>query len=198
MGTNYYARIIPTKERKKKLIESIEKDNFDSAMELARELYGDSDSSEVRGVIHLGKRSGGWKFLWNPNVREVYDGYRNHHTGEWVDKVTYRYLYPLTKEGITAFVNRPDVEIVSEYYSDNEPCNDPEDDKPTAEQFLDMAFNWGAKDGYDAKTYYEEHPGNVYCSKEMEDKWRRIGYETNYGHDFYSDGLRFSTSIEFS
>ena len=99
MGTNYYARIIPTKERKKKLIESIEKDNFDSAMELARELYGDSDSSEVRGVIHLGKRSGGWKFLWNPNVREVYDGYRNHHTGEWVDKVTYRYLYPLTKEG---------------------------------------------------------------------------------------------------
>ena len=197
MGTNYYARIIPAKERKKKLIEMIEKDNFDNVMKLSKELYGESDSNEVRGVVHLGKRSGGWKFLWNPNVREVYDGYRNSQTGEWCNKITYRYLYPLTKEGITAFVNRPDVEIVSEYYSDDEPCNDPEDDKPTAEQFLDMAFKWERKDGYDAKTYYEERHEKVYYLKEMDDKWRNLGYETNYGHDFYSDGLRFSTSIMF-
>ena len=75
MGTNYYARIIPTKERKEKLKELIDSDDFRAIKEEIENLYGnytDRESSyedpNVRGIIHLGKRSGGWKFLWNPNI----------------------------------------------------------------------------------------------------------------------------------
>lgn len=198
MGTNYYARIIPKHERKEKLLEAVRSDRFKDVMELSKELYGDSDEYEVRGVVHLGKRSGGWKFLWNPNVREVYGGHRDPKTNRWVEEITYNFLYPLTREGIREFVSRPDVVIVSEYYCDGEPCSDPKDDNPTAEQFLEMAFGWGAKDGYDALTYHKERPEErVYYCHEKDTFWRNLGYETNYGHDFYSDGLRFSTSVVF-
>ena len=48
------------------------------------------------GEIHLGKRSGGWKFLFNPN---------------------YERYYPLTKEGLMNFLKRDDVIIYTEYFS---------------------------------------------------------------------------------
>ena len=98
------------------------------------------------------------------------------------------YVYPLTKQGIIDFVMRDDV-IISDEYGD---VQDPG-------EFLDMAFNW-CKDGIDGKEYqtnpkYNAYP--YYPDNERNNFWRALGYEPEY-YDFYSDGLRFSTSIEFS
>lgn len=51
MGTNFYARIIPTKERKEHLKKLIDNDEFDLIEDEIKELYCNE--------IHLGKRSGG-------------------------------------------------------------------------------------------------------------------------------------------
>lgn len=198
MGTNYYARILPKHERKRELIKAIEEDRFGDIVDTATEMYGKSDDHEVRGIVHLGKRFRGWKFLWNPNVRKVYGGHRDPETNTWVEEITYDYLYPLTRQGISDFVRRDDVMIVSEDFRDDEPCRDPEDDNPTAEQFLAMAFGREQEEGWDYKAYYGDHPEErIFHSYDRDAFWRSQGFETNYGLEFYSDGLRFATSVEF-
>ena len=191
MGTNFYARIIPKEEDKQKLIDAINNNQYDVIEDLALELYGRrNDYSGVGNEIHLGKRSGGWKFLWNPNVIKVWDS-------EACD-YAYNYVYPLTKEGITNFVMREDVIITDEY-----------GETFSAEEFLEMAFSWGEPDGYTGKTYEESHKEesyykNYYWSKkyqrsmhsENDEMWFDLGYIVEY-YDFESDGLRFSTSINF-
>ena len=146
-----------------------------------------------------------WKFLWNANVFEYIDG-RINEDGPW-DKTNFKYrhefIYPLTKQGISDFLHRDDVIIVSEYYDDCEPEYSKDDDKLTADEFLEMAFNWSKDDGFDGKTYREwqikngESTYDYYDQKTCE-KWERLGYELNSSSDFYSDGLRFSTSDWFA
>lgn len=191
MGTNYYARIIPREEDKQKLIDAINNNQYDVIEDLTSELYGRRDDySGVGNEIHLGKRSGGWKFLWNPNVIKVWD----NETCDYA----YNYVYPLTKEGITNFVMREDVIITDEY-----------GEQYTPEDFLEMAFSWGEPDGYTGKTYEESHKEesgyrNYYWSKkyqrsmhsENDEMWFDLGYIVEY-YDFESDGLRFATSINF-
>lgn len=191
MGTNFYARIIPKQEDKQKLIDAINNNQYDVIEDLASELYGRRDDySGIGNEIHLGKRSGGWKFLWNPNVIKVWDS-------EACD-YAYNYVYPLTKEGITNFVMREDVIITDEY-----------GETFSAEDFLEMAFSWGEPDGYTGKTYEESHKEesgyrNYYWSKkyqrsmhsENDEMWFDLGYIVEY-YDFESDGLRFATSINF-
>lgn len=177
MGTNYYARIIPSEKDKQKLIDAINNDKFDVIENIASEMYGSRSKYTGKGsVIHLGKRSRGWKFLWNPNVIKVWD-----NDGEY----THNYVYPLTKEGITNFVMREDVIITDEYNEVQNP-----------KEFLEMAFNW-CKDGLDGKKYQPKY--NVipyYPDKKNDEFWRNLGYKPEY-YDFYSDGLRFSTCVEF-
>ena len=189
MGTNYYARILPKHERKKELIKAIEEDKFEVVTHLTQELYGDRSTYEEGAVIHLGKRSVGWKFLWNSNVRRRYVD-----QNKWEAE----YFYPLTKKGISEFLHREDVMIVSEYFSDDIPIEGQDkDDHPTANEFLEMALNW-CVDGYDSKSYCKAFPDSYnYYSKDRYDFWESIGIETD-AFDFYSDGLRFSTSLEFS
>ena len=191
MGTNFYARIIPKEEDKQKLIDAINNNQYDVIENLASELYGRRDDySGIGNEIHLGKRSGGWKFLWNPNVIKVWDS-------EACD-YAYNYVYPLTKEGITNFVMRKDVIITDEY-----------GETFSAEDFLEMAFSWGEPDGYTGKTYEESHKEesgyrNYYWSKkyqrsmhsENDEMWFDLGYIVEY-YDFESDGLRFATSVNF-
>ena len=191
MGTNFYARIIPKEEDKQKLIDAINNNQYDIIEDLTSELYGRRDDySGVGNEIHLGKRSGGWKFLWNPNVIKVWDS-------EACD-YAYNYVYPLTKEGITNFVMREDVIITDEY-----------GETFSAEDFLEMAFSWGEPDGYTGKTYEESHKEesgyrNYYWSKkyqrsmhsEDDEMWFDLGYIVEY-YDFESDGLRFATSVNF-
>lgn len=191
MGTNFYARIIPKEEDKQKLIDAINNNQYDVIENLTSELYGRRDDySGVGNEIHLGKRSGGWKFLWNPNVIKIWDS-------EACD-YAYNYVYPLTKEGITNFVMREDVIITDEYGEQQNP-----------KEFLEMAFSWGEPDGYTGKTYEESHKEescykNYYWSKkyqrsmhsENDEMWFDLGYIVEY-YDFESDGLRFATSVNF-
>lgn len=212
MGTNFYAKIIPTKERKEKLKQLIDTDNFEEIRAVVNEMYDSfhtyNDNAEPHGEIHLGKRSGGWKFLWNPNVyvirhghREDYNDAEGHSCSRWIeDPDTAYYVYPLTKKGIKAFIDREDVVVFDEYGEIQD-----------KEEFWKMALEWTTwKDhktgktveAWDGGSYEREHPN--------ESKWvndteltrllEREGYKfTSYTKsDFYSDGLRFSTSTDFS
>lgn len=200
MGTNFYARIIPKEDEKNELINKIVNNQFDEIVDLASELYGERNQYTRKGnLIHLGKRSCGWKFLWNPNVIKYCDGYIDPETIEYVPVYKYDQMYPLTKQGITDFCNREDVIITDEY-----------GEQYTPKEFLEMAFSWGEPDGYTGKTYEESHKEdscyrNYYWSDKYQrrmhtkddEMWFDLGYIVEY-YDFEADGLRFSTSINFS
>lgn len=200
MGTNFYARIIPKEDEKNELINKIVNNQFDEIVDLASTLYGERNQYTRKGnLIHLGKRSAGWRFLWNPNVIKYWDGYLDPKTKEYVSVNGYDYVYPLTKQGITNFVMREDVIITDEYGEQQDP-----------KEFLEMAFSWGESDGYTGKTYEESHKEdsgyrNYYWSEKYQrgmhtkddEMWFDLGYIVEY-YDFESDGLRFATSINFS
>lgn len=201
MGTNFYARIIPKEEDKQKLIDAIHDDRYDLIEDLSSELYGHRNEYTRKGnKIHLGKRSCGWKFLWNPNIIRYCDGYIDQETREYVPVYKYDQVYPLTKQGITDFCNREDVIITDEY-----------GEQYTPKDFLEMAFSWGEPDGWVGKTYEEDPRSgpssyrNYYWSEKYQrgmhsrndEMWFDLGYIVEY-YDFEADGLRFSTSINFS
>jgi len=100
--------------------------------------------------IHLGKRSSGWKFLWNWNDSEYYK----------------------TKEELFEFIRSG--RVVNEY-----------GELMDQEEFIQMALEWGQEDGWDIETYYKEYPD-------------RNPFILNRKHEEYLDGLRVSTSTEFS
>ena len=101
MGTNFYCRKIDKARRKhfvdefdrlhKELIESIDDISKDYKAVLSEFLY---DNHEMEIEIHLGKRSGGWQFLWD------------YHNG--------RYFEP-TLESIKEFLSQDNVTIYDEY-----------------------------------------------------------------------------------
>jgi hypothetical protein len=199
MSTAYYARIIPTEEAKKKLKEAIDRDDFGDIRTRVDLMYGEispnyNDGFEG-GVVHLGSYGGEWKFLWNPNCYVQRDGhtewteFKGGRSGHWVeDSKKLVYLYPLTKKGIKAFIDRKDVIICDEYGEIQD-----------KEQFWKDAIEWG-KQGFDSASYEKSHPNSR--------KWQHEGELVNmlaeayefisWSHsDFYSDGLRFSTSTNF-
>jgi hypothetical protein len=209
MGTNFYARIIPKRKRKNELKKLIDTDDFHEIVQEIGKTYGsfsvDYTGEAVGGEVHLGKRSAGWKFLWNPNIyiirnghsewEEVEPGHKVHH---WIEEPdTYYQVYPLTKKGIKEFIDRKDVKIFDEYGE--------EQDK---EQFFKEAVEWTSwkgEESWDAKSYEEWEKGRdsndrVYkCYGEYIDMLRSKGYEftSESCSDFYSDGLRFSSHNEF-
>ena len=187
MGTNYYARILPTKERKEKLKKLIDEDKFHDVEEQFRELYVDTE-------IHLGKRSAGWKFLFNPN---------------------YEKYYPLTKEGLLNFLKQDNIIIYNEYFTCNNGKYEYSDDPDSAseeylwtpEQFMEMAINWGNnpdKPGWSGREYEEweqsEHgrrPQYLMYGDSHEQFWKDRGYNPEY-YNFFNDGMRWSTCCCFS
>lgn len=102
-------------------------------------------------LIHLGKRSMGWKFCWNFNDNKFYKNKEE--------------LFNFIKSG----------RIIDEY-----------GEEITPDEFIEMSTTW-CVDGYDTQTYYEENPSHRIS-------WMDI---TRY-HDIYIDGLRVSTSTDFS
>lgn len=199
MSTNYYARIIPSIESKTKLQKAIESNDFETIEELTVKLYSrlHLDNNElVGGSVHLGKRSGGWKFLWNPNVYIIRDIYKDEDRGEYrLGKYVGKFLYKLSKEGIKEFIQRDDVEIYDEY-----------GEIQNKDEFFKMAINWVTwknREAWDSKTYYEDHPGDYdgYTFRNDLTKYldqESIDYISDSHTDFYMDGLRFSTSTDFS
>ena len=201
MGTNYYARVIPSEDQKQALKDAIDKNNFNEIEKMVGAMYRgvheDYDMhAYVGGEIHLGKLSSGWKFLWNPNLYEIRQGHWDDTTRSWVqDKSKCQKFYDLTKAGLKAFIDREDIEIYDEYGR-----------KHDKEEFWKMALEWNQPDGWDGDTYEEEERkrGNMrpcYWSYESEyiTFLESQGYKMNkYYTDFYSDGLRFSTGTDFS
>ena len=157
------------------------------------------------GEIHLGKRSGGWKFLWNPNIYIIRKGHTEwienedgSKTGKWiVEPSEHFYLYPLTKEGIKAFIDRPNIEIYDEY-----------GEKQNKDEFFKEALEWttwNGKEAWDSKSYTEweiargERPYISSGSSEYINVLREEGFNVEWPYnDFYSDGLRFATNTDFS
>ena len=212
MGTNYYCRRIPTKQRKSELCNLIDtSNNFSEIIEQINHTYGsfklDYNGNPTGNVIHLGKHSGGWKFLWNPNIYVKRNGHLETEELEpghirylWIEEPdTYYYVYPLTKDGIWDFINQEDIEVFDEYGKVLD-----------KEEFFDGALNcttW-VKNGklveaYDGKSYElsKESP-SIYLPKETDKdviKLKKCGFNVEWPFtDFYSDGLRFSTSNNFS
>jgi hypothetical protein len=176
MGTNFYARrIIPSENDRIVIGGYIDSADMEDAIE--------SDVSEFDSIaqyvnegneVHLGKRSAGWKFLWNPNVFKI--------------KNRWRYTYPLTKQGITDFLNQEGMVITDDYGKTYEP-----------DEFLAMAFNW-CVDGLDNKEYQTNpkyEAGSYYPDNpKVLEKWRSMGFNPEY-YNFYSDGMVFSTCVNF-
>jgi hypothetical protein len=197
MGTNYFGRILPSKERKKELHDAIETDDFSLISRLKAEMYDsiqlDDDNEIIGGKVHLGKSSCGWKFLWNPNVFVIRKGHlEDSPTGrKYVpDPSIPKYLYPLTKQGLHDFIFHDDVIVFDEYGE--------EQDK---EAFWKEALEWGQPAGWDAAGYEKEYKEHIYpVTGELTDLLRHEGYKftSPSNSDFYSDGLRFAGFTEFS
>lgn len=198
MGCNFYARIIPSKERKKELYDAIEANDFHLIRQITAEMYGaldkDCDNNLIGGEVHLGKTSAGWKFLWDPNVYVVRNGHMEDVKGQRryiPDPDTPLYLYPLTKKGLHDFIFRDNVLIYDEY-----------DELQDKKVFWEMALEWGQEAGWDAAGYEEAYPNHsIYpVTGELTDLLRAEGYQftSRSNSDFYSDGLRFAGFTDFS
>lgn len=197
MGTNYYCKIIPSKERRKELHDAMEANDFNLISRLKTEMYDsiqlDDDNEIIGGKVHLGKISYGWKFLWNPNVFVIRQGHlKDTPSGRRYvpDPSIPKYLYPLTKQGLHNFIFREDVLVYDEYGE--------EQDK---EDFWKEALEWGQSDGWDAAGYEREYKEHIYpVTGELTDLLRQEGYKftSPSNSDFYSDGLRFAGFTEFS
>ena len=202
MSTNFFARIIPSHERKKELHDAIDSNDFRLINRLMIEMYdpirNDWDVDEIiGGEVHLGKCSAGWKFLWNPNVFVVRNGHSKKiemepgcYRYEWIaEPDTPKYLYPLTKQGLHDFIFRDDILIYDEY-----------DELQDKKEFWKMALKWGKKDGWDAASYEKEYPDHCYkLDSDLINLLEKEGYKFSSWtrSDFYSDGLRFSSSTDF-
>lgn len=188
MGTNYYALKHPDKDLKEALHKAIDEDDYNEIKRLYQKGYEELQyfDGEFQGnEIHLGKRSVGWKFLWDPNMYLYYkNGYEKN----------VKYLYQLNKDSIHKFIFRDDITIVDEY-----------DEVQNKEEFWDMALNWNQPDGWDSDSYnawerqrnpnYIPHIYNI----ELANYLSILGYKLSKSRaDFYSDGLRFATNINFS
>ena len=200
MGTNYYLMRQPTLAEKNELCDLIHSsDNFEDIMHMTHILYGsvdyDYDSGTYRGGrIHLGKRSGGWKFLWNTNWHKLMKG---HSVAEPTDEegvTQYRWVddgyeifkfYDLNKKSLKEFIDRPEYILVDEY-----------GEVMDKDEFFKMALEW---DGYDIDTYNEAYPGSIwYPDKETYSLFENEGFVLAKAKtEFYSDGLRWATSTDF-
>lgn len=202
MGTNYYCYKIPTHKKKEEICNLVMNDEWDKATDEIYNIQGAfkiEDGKPFGGQIHLGKASGGWKFLWNPNIWIIRNGHleikkdsENSTSYEYIeDPDTYHYIYPLSKEGIWNFINQLDVEIRDEY-----------GEILDKEEFFEMAINWTTwrgKEAADAESYHKEHPNERFYNIDTEYKraLKAEGFDVTEYSDFYSDGLRFATYNEF-
>ena len=174
MGTNFYAIILPTKKRKQELINAIKNDDVYSVKDICEENYSQIGRYNVSdyGILHLGKRSIGWKFLWDPNVYEI---------GNQIKQ-----FYDFNKESIRKFLSQDNIKIVDEYY--HYAVDEEDRHIYSVDEFMEMALNWcpDGRDGTEDLSYCQK---NITLSK--------LGIH-QIGNDFFSDGLRFAAFTDFS
>lgn len=191
MGTHFYAQRIPSKKKKEILIDAIQNNDFSEIEYIYNVSYNanirDISENNCCGKIHLGKKSGGWKFLFSPNTYKTYNKKEK--------KYKLNYLYPLTKNGITNFLKREDIIIF-----------DDDGKKYSVDKFWEVVKNaeyFDGKESLDLETYhltYDDH--KVYYQNNNDDNetiklLKEDGYDVKYGSEFYSDGLRFNVNNNF-
>lgn len=188
MSTNYYLRHKPTSEQISDLKEMItltaNGECFTDVINMVDSLYREPDEfsdSDEWGILHLGKRSSGWKFRWCTNIIKKNCSYMDN--GRYVQKYEYILRYPLTKQGIKDFIMRDDVVVVDEYGSVEDKLD-----------FLEMAFNWEYDDPCCADS------SHLWNFTEDQKKFESFGitFDSKYQSSFDSDGLRFSIYDNFS
>jgi len=184
MGTNYYLRFKYKEEDKDQVKNLINNDRFEEARDLLDDMcsymhYDICKKELVGSITHLGKRSSGWTFLWETNWFFDSEGKACK-------------LYELNKESLRAYIYRDDTILFDEYGKVLD-----------KDEFWQMALEWGQPDGWDYAKYAEHETSETgkmpqsacYIEIEKIEQWGKLGYETDeYGQEFYSDGLRFSTS----
>lgn len=200
MGTNFYLRVIPTQKKKDALKKAINNNAFGEIEELTEEMYGSLDSYYIEGnpkfgYMHLGKRSGGWRFLWNPQI------YR-----KWIEPhFEYYTLYDLTAEGITKFLKSFDNAYITSEYGLYDPSLDANEGMMSVDEFMDMALNWGKEYTFDTqyndmtettkRSNLEYHGLPKETLNMLQNKYGDI--KEGYAGDFWIGDLRFSTSNNF-
>lgn len=195
MGTNYYLRNKVSEEYKKLLKNYIDEDKNDTIKEIVSKLYsypGTYNDGELGGY-HLGKKSMGWKFLWNPNIWIKDFGPYNSDIKQWESKPELIQTFELSKKGIanwlTEMTSKGSI-IVSEYYNEEHP----NEEVFTVDEFLEMAFR---DEGDTSETCGDtRYP----VSAEWNKKFGQYGFaaKSDCYSDFIRDGLRFATFTEFS
>lgn len=176
MGTNYYLKKLPSKERKEELVEAIRKDDVNTIRNLTNNMYNN--------LIHLGKSSFGWQFDFNPNFKLQF----NSETGD----IEIIYAFPLTKEGIDKFIRQDGYIIVDEY---NEDSMSP---TITPDEF------WKMVDRKKNDIVEMDNVTNYYWKNNMKKSYINFlekdypNGDYSYSSSFVNDGLRFSYCTEFS
>lgn len=169
MGTNYYACTLPSSGISKYFKETL---NAQKYLALKDDLLTYLNAS----ICHLGKKSIGWKFIWNPNYR--------------IDRAEYlagspyiiKYMaYMFDKNSITRFILRPNIIIYDEY-----------GDIVPKDAMLDIGF--GSEPG-DLDSLDECDHIDTTLQTMFEQKGLLVRFAN---HCFESDGLIFSTATEFS
>lgn len=162
MGTNFYLRKKISEDRKRALIDHIENDRYDEA---ADELYGIQKDHE----IHIGKRSCGWKFLWDshdfryfdPNMDSVREWLR---TGTICDEYGTTYTY-------------------DQFWNDE----------------LSGCIESTDRDLWDGMEYEKIHPGSYCMGGTARREFsERHGIDVNSSDEFYLDKYRFTIHEDFA
>lgn len=222
MGTNYYLRIPPTAKRKKQLKKAIDNDNYSDIVSLVESTYqspGEYNPERVKngnfGLLHLGKRSGGWRFLWNIHVYK-----QIVKVGKDYQQSIYEFYNDYTPKGIyTKLKSFKDAYIVDEYNIDAPPLSGyiPQNESElvkdpayldkyehsgqwTIEGFMQMATQWGEE--YTIDNQYTQREDQYYYL-DHEPDWHNIFTARHpnaiyrYG-DYWLDNMRFASTVCFS
>ena len=157
MGTNFYLRIKLSQKEKEKVVELLNLDDYDELREILPE------------DIHIGKRSAGWKFLWDAHFFEYFEPSKESlldwlHSGQIIDEYGDKFTFEqFWNEEISRFLDKGyDLES---YYTTY----------PKEQSYWD--FTSGIKYFYQRCPHFK-------------------GYINKYG-EFYIDNLRFNTSDNF-
>ena len=166
MGTNFYVRIKRKPRERDGILKRVKSYINEDDFEMVDSIFKEGIDTFK---IHLGKRSVGWKFLFNANRGKYYD---------------------LTKEGITKFVESEASGKVVDEYGREFTIEDFWEDE--IKDFLNSGYDL---ESY-YKEHPEHILSSYYCyGREVKELKR---YNPNKYGEFYNDGLRFTTCDEFS
>lgn len=190
MGTNYYARKLPNQAEKEILKLAIDSNKEDTVKNLTDIYYEIRDAHHLtRKTIHLGKKTSGWKFLWNTNhflqSEQTGDNGNSHN-------ILQKTAYDLNKTSILEYLQQEGIIIFDEYGK-----------QIPLSEFIKIAFS---DEGLDEVSFYKDthvQPKSWWSSglTDQEQKlWKELGvsFSRSVTTEFISDGLRFSVFTDFA